>query len=290
MKQGAKAFPEWFEGATELAPYRYQIELAERDAPPSVLEIPTGSGKTQAMLGAWLYQRLEQDTGPRRLVYALPMRALVEQTRDVAVQMRAKIGNSEQELPIHVLMGGEDLRRNDWRLKPEANQILIGTIDMLLSRALNRGYGESRFAWPISFGLLNSDCRWVFDEVQLMGPARATSAQLDALRAAFGAALPCETMWVSATVDSEALRTFDRPEVGELMSLPDADRRGPLKDRITATKVLEREDLSGGEPKARPRAIAEGAVQRHRAGNQNDCRSQHGGTRASGVPRAERAR
>ena len=43
-------------------------------------------------------------------------------------------------------MGGEDLPDEDWRLRPDGDQILIGTIDMLLSRALSRGYGESRFA------------------------------------------------------------------------------------------------------------------------------------------------
>lgn len=252
--------------ATDFSPYRYQEELAEKVTPPSVLEVPTGSGKTQAVLGAWLYQRLEQGTAPRRLVYALPMRTLVEQTRDVAVEMRTKLGKSEEELPIHVLMGGEDLRKNDWRLRPEANQILIGTIDMLLSRALNRGYGESRFAWPVSFGLLNADCRWVFDEIQLMGPARATSAQLDGLRGILGTALPCETMWVSATVDQETLETVDRPEASDMMVLSAADRKGKLQKRLTATKTLERLDLSGSDSKARWKAIAEQALERHEPG------------------------
>jgi hypothetical protein len=109
LRQGSRTFPEWFEKATDFASYRYQIEFAERGAPPSVLEVPTRSGKTQAVLGTWLYRRLELETGPHRLVYALPIRALVEQTRDVAMEMRTKLGKSEEELPIHVLMGAEDL-------------------------------------------------------------------------------------------------------------------------------------------------------------------------------------
>lgn len=48
--------------------------------------------------------------------------------------------------------------------------VLVGTQDMLLSRALNRGYGMSRFDWPVHFGLLNQGCHWIVDEVQLMGP------------------------------------------------------------------------------------------------------------------------
>lgn len=266
MTKRSSAYPQWFKKATGFSPYRYQEQLAETTAPPSVLEVPTGSGKTQAILGAWLYQRLVRDASPRRLVYALPMRTLVEQTRDVAVEMRGNLGKSPEELPIHVLMGGEDLRTNDWRRKPEADQILIGTIDLLLSRALNRGYGESRFAWPVSFGLLNSDCRWVFDEVQLMGPARATSAQLDGLRAALGIVLPCESMWVSATIDPEALRTFDRPTPGEVMSLPDADREGDLRKRLAGTKILDRADLSKVEPKSVTKSIAELTAERHERG------------------------
>ena len=265
--RGPKAYTAWFKKATGRSqpPYAYQRDLAETTVPPSILAVPTGSGKTQAILGAWMYQR-EQGIGPRRLVYALPMRSLVEQTAQVAIGMRDELHLKPEELPIHVLMGGEDLRKNDWRLRPEANQILIGTIDMLLSRALNRGYGESRFVWPVSFGLLNSDCRWVFDEVQLMGPARTTSAQLDGLRAALGTALSCESMWVSATVNAKELQTVDRRDAGKTMTLPDSDREGPLRERLTATKTLERADLSQVEPKSRPKAIAALAAERHQSG------------------------
>jgi CRISPR-associated endonuclease/helicase Cas3 len=263
--QGPKGFESWFERATGNSPYAYQRKLAESTATPGVLAVPTGCGKTQAVLGAWIYQR-ERGVGPRRLVYALPMRTLVEQTRDVALEMRERLGIAPGTMPIHVLIGGEEPREGDWRLYPEQGQILIGTIDMLLSRALNRGYGEGRFFWPISFGLLNSDCRWVFDEVQLMGPARTTSAQLDGLRATLGTALPCESIWVSATVDPALLQTVDRPDVGATMGLTDADRETHLKQRLGAAKTLEREDLGPVEPKSRPRAIAEIAAARHQRG------------------------
>jgi CRISPR-associated endonuclease/helicase Cas3 len=250
-------FSGWFERATGHVAYAYQETLATLAAPPSILELPTGSGKTQALLAAWLFQR-QVGVAPRRLIYALPMRSLVEQTISVASEMRERLDLSEDELPIHVLMGGES-PREDWRKRPEADQILVGTIDMLLSRALNRGYAESRFAWPVAFGLLNADCRWVFDEVQLMGPARTTSAQLDGLRAALGTALPCETVWVSATVDQAALRTFDRPDVGAVMRLPVEDRSGALRRRLQAGKILERVEL--GAPSGS--AIAQAVLERH---------------------------
>ncbi|MGH2969609.1 MAG: type I-G CRISPR-associated helicase/endonuclease Cas3g [Solirubrobacteraceae bacterium] len=256
-----ESFRAFFERATGRSPYDYQRSLGETASPPSVLEVPTGSGKTHGLLVSWLYARRVLRDAPRRLVYALPMRTLVEQTRDVAVAVRARLGLSDAELQIHVLMGGE--APSDWREHPERDQVLIGTIDVLLSRALNRGYGESRFAWPVSFGLLNSDCRWVLDEVQLMGPARATSAQLDGLRAKLGTALPIDTIWASATVDRDALVTVDRPALGEALGLSARDRSGPLARRLEAPKIVERADLTATGTTQLPRAIARALLARH---------------------------
>jgi len=53
-------------------------------------------------------------------------------------------------------MGGTD--SGDWHLYPDENAVLIGTQDMLFSRALNRGYASPRARWPMEFGLLNQDC------------------------------------------------------------------------------------------------------------------------------------
>jgi hypothetical protein len=39
----------------------------------------------------------------------------------------------------------------DWDLHPEDPAIIIGTQDMLLSRALNRGYAMNRHRWPMHF-------------------------------------------------------------------------------------------------------------------------------------------
>jgi CRISPR-associated endonuclease/helicase Cas3 len=89
-----------------------------------------------------------------------------------------------EKVTVHILMGGED--EDDWDIYPERDAMLIGTQDMLLSRALNRGYGASRSCWPTQFGPLNTDCLWIFDEIQLMGAGLATTAQLEALRCMLG--------------------------------------------------------------------------------------------------------
>jgi len=253
-------FAERFRRAAGFDPYDYQRELGVRTDPPSVIEVPTGSGKTLAALVPWLCD----ERAPRRLVYALPMRSLVEQTARVAEDALRRLGD---DTPVHVLMGG--VQPADWRVDVDRRAVIVGTIDMLLSRALNRGYGESRFAWPVSFGLLNNDCRWVFDEVQLMEPARVTSAQLDGLRRKLGVAARCETVWMSATVDHEALRTVDHPHTGDVVRLSAADRQDPLRSRLEATKLVERADLTTIAPARLPAAIAGAVRERHRPGTRS---------------------
>jgi len=253
-------FETFFAAAAGRSPYRYQVDLALAPQPPDVLAVPTGTGKTQALICAWLFHVLVEKTAPRRLVYALPMRTLVEQTAEVGRQVIRSLGLGDH-IGLHVLMGGEE--PTDWREHPERPQILVGTVDMLLSRALNRGYAESRYAWPVAFGLVNNDCRWVFDEVQLMGPARATSAQLDGLRRKLGTVRSCQTVWASATVDLDALRTVDREEEPTVLGLRDEDRAGALSARLGAVKLLERVDLEGEAPSRFGRRVAELLADRH---------------------------
>jgi len=206
-----------------------------------LINIPTGLGKTAAVVLAWMWNRvLRKDPAwPRRLVYCLPMRTLVEQTRDEVekwLKTHGLLWDGKAEphagkVGLHILMGGED--SGEWDIYPEENAILIGTQDMLLSRALNRGYGMSPYRWPMHFGLLNNDALWVMDETQLMGPALWTSAQLDWMRHdRFRSLVAAPTWWMSATVGDEFLKTSDRtrnqiamPPVLELGSEPQAAKK-----------------------------------------------------------------
>ncbi len=136
------------------------------------------------------------------------MRTLVEQTFDEANKIIAQVG-IESQVNAYMLMGGVD--QVDWHIHPERPAILVGTQDMLLSRALNRGYACGRARWPVDFGLLNHDALWVMDEVQLMDIGLATSAQLQAFRDddKSKSLRPCFTWWMSATLQPEWLKTVD---------------------------------------------------------------------------------
>ena len=203
-------FRVFFKRATGVqeGPYPYQERLARGPIQSRLIHVPTGCGKTAAVILAWLWRRrpeVDRKNTPRRLVYCLPMRVLVEQTSDNAKTWLKNLGLRD-EVGMHFLMGGEET--DHWDLYPERDAILVGTQDMLLSRALNRGYGMSRYRWPMHFGLLHTDCLWVFDEIQLMGSGLATTAQLDAFRAALHQGR-CQSFWMSATLQRDWVRTVD---------------------------------------------------------------------------------
>jgi len=189
------------------------------------------------------------------------MRTLVEQTFEVAQKLAGK-GN----FGVHRLMGGEVDHK--WDEIPEKDAVLIGTQDMLLSRALNRGYAMSRSRWPLHFGLLNNDCLWVVDETQLMGAGLGTTAQMAAFRAQFGGFGPRATWWMSATLRGEDLGTVDwvkvHPEGLPTVELTDEDRADDrLKKRLTAEKRVVRAEGCETE-----KGLAEYVAARHTAGSQ----------------------
>lgn len=224
-----------------------------------LIDIPTGCGKTAGVVLAWLWNRviLSRSDWPTRLVYCLPMRTLVQQTSEnVTLWLRNLLDHADDleigseamtdlrwladRSPI-LLMGGEENETNkmEWDLYAEKPAILIGTQDMLLSRALNRGYSMSRYRWPRHFGLLNNDCLWVCDEIQLMGPGVATASQLEAFRCddtdASGPrgvksffSYRSATWYASATSSEDILktrewRTIQRP-ADFVLSLTDTER------------------------------------------------------------------
>lgn len=268
-----KSFRTFFEQSTGHAPYDYQKRLAcgehgeGNQGVPCVsrlIDVPTGLGKTAAVVMAWLWNRIafNRNDWPRRLVYCLPMRTLVEQTEGNVNQWLKKLAprlpeNPDlQHLSNHspvVLMGGEERSqsKSEWNIYPEKPAILIGTQDMLLSRALNRGYGMSRFRWPMHFALLNNDCLWILDETQLMGSGLWTTAQLDWMRQdRFPSFKPCVSWWMSATLDFNRLKTvdysFETDSDGKnLLQLAAKDRKYSfVAERLSAPKKIVRAPIS----------------------------------------------
>ncbi len=259
------AFGDLFEAISGFEPHRWQQTLGSDSVPRNrLIRVPTGMGKTEGALCAWLWNAvrptleaestnsnkshgdLAATAWPRRLAWCLPMRVLVEQTadraRELIGQWAEKTGCSDPP-KVNILMGGKETER--WYLEPEKPAVLIGTQDMLLSRALNRGYASARARWPMEYALLNQDCLWVMDEVQLMDVGLATSAQLQAFRDADVSKQlrPCFTWWMSATLQPDWLRSIDSETawaawIRNLSVIPPQDRSGNLWD-IPKAVVLD---------------------------------------------------
>ena len=281
MTTEISSYEDFFRLAFGNEPFAYQEELVKENTDlPSLLNAPTGAGKTNAVLGAWLWRRLKNpETIGRRLIYCLPMRTLVEQTREVAktalknlVGLKIKIKDGQikeikpDDFSVHTLYGGDV--SDEWDIFPEREQIIIGTQDLLLSRALNRGYAMNRFRWAFHFGLFNNDCLWVFDEVQLFGDGLATTAQLAAMREKFTTFGTAKSLWMSATLDKDWLKTIDfSAKVDDLKSLDlsEKDYENPqLEKRLNAVKILQKADITCRLPKG----LADFVSTKHERGTQ----------------------
>lgn len=259
------AFDEFFERATTYAPHAYQARLAEEGL-PDVLQVPMGSGKSKAIVVAWLWRLLfassavRQET-PRRLVIALPMRTLVDQFQGDVSECLDRLGLTG-EIGVYVVMGGHRSDERDWRMNAHRPSIVIGTIDCLVSKALNRAYGVSRSLYPIDFALISNGSHIVIDEIQLASASTVTLRQLEGFRRRYPVAEPSRLTCMSATVDWRLINTVDSPGVDLVeIGLGDQDRHGHLGKLLAATRTVRRVPGTADE-----RAIAEHAMARHRAG------------------------
>lgn len=263
MVQQVHDFAQFFECALRqspadapVRPHPWQLQLAQDIRPSNrLIRVPTGLGKTAGVVLAWLWNRVmaQNPDWPRRLVFCLPMRVLVEQTRNEVQEWLRRLDllwepetERANQVAVHLLLGGSG--RTDWHLDVEHPAILIGTQDMLLSRALNRGYAASRARWPMELGLLSQDALWILDEVQLMDVGLTTSAQLQQFRdddQARGSSIrPSYSWWMSATLQPKWLKSAD---TGALMAglenavihIPEALRQGPLWEVTKSLSVVE---------------------------------------------------
>src|SRR5437868_2893637 len=91
MSTTVDTFEAQFSALTGLQPFRWQARLFGRFVNgdvPSALDLPTGLGKTSVM-ALWLLARARKATLPRRLVYVVDRRAVVDQATAEAEKLRS---------------------------------------------------------------------------------------------------------------------------------------------------------------------------------------------------------
>ena len=266
-------FDQAFETLTEHEPFPWQRRLFGklRDGDlPSAVDIPTGLGKTAAM-AVWLLARAAGASLPRRLVYVVDRRAVVDQATDFAEQLREhlqapamervryNLGLTAGELAISTLRG-QHVDNRQWLEDPGKPAIIVGTVDMVGSRLLFEGYGVSRRMRPYQAGLIGCDTLVLLDEAHLSRPferllrtiERERRASVDRepesapgkLPGPYGSTSlppPFRVLPLSATLGSNAF------SAAAPFALNDEDRENEtVHARLDAAKRLDIEDLSTG--------------------------------------------
>lgn len=194
-------FADWYVARHGYAPFPWQASLAERIAAddwPEAVTAPTGSGKT-AVIDVWLWARLQGLPVPRRLVYVIDRRLVVDGVTDYAAALASSLPDAER--PSLVTMRGGIAIDDDWVRDPLRPAVIVSTVDQAGSRLLFAGYGISRKAAPIHAGLLGNDALFVLDEVHLAQPLLETLRSVALLRGD-SVPLPWRVLVMSATWES----------------------------------------------------------------------------------------
>lgn len=189
-------FSSFYEAVHGYSPFPWQERLARQvsaGAWPSVLALPTASGKTSALdvavfrLALEAGKSLSDRAAPIRIFFVIDRRLVVDQAAEHARELQAKLENpgSVQILkevaqallrfggqsPLQVAqMRGGMYRDETWTKSPNQPTIVVSTVDQVGSRLLFRGYGVSEYGRPIHAGLTGNDALYLLDEAHLSAP------------------------------------------------------------------------------------------------------------------------
>jgi CRISPR-associated endonuclease/helicase Cas3 len=265
-------------------PFQWQQRLFEqfvRGDIPDACDIPTGLGKTSVM-AIWLasVQIGSQDVRlPRRLIYVVDRRAIVDQATEEAEQLANGDGAEEninpviaklrerlrlergRKLPISTLRG-QLADNRAWLEDPSLPAIVIGTVDMIGSRLLFQGYNVSARMRPVHAALLGVDALIVLDEAHLVPPFESLVRNIERLAEEDRNGAPFKVpelrvMTLSATSRGTTQETFTLQ--------PDDEAEDEIvRKRLNAPKRLKLEALPASSHLAE--TMAERAWERGQSG------------------------
>ena len=186
---------------TNNTPYPWQVALFKdlvAGIYPASISLPTGAGKTSIIV-IWLLalvwtSKHNLERVPRRITWVINRRQVVDQTVDEVAnkihkwltdtsdsevtEALRKLSGTDVPLVVAKLRGEMRDDLHAWSDNPEVPAIIVGTADMIGSRLLCRGYGESKYHQPKSAGFLGVDNLIVNDEAHLTPASRSSSLTL----------------------------------------------------------------------------------------------------------------
>lgn len=179
-----------FAALTDNAPFPWQQalyrELFAAGRFPTTCNLPTGLGKT-SVIPIWLIAlAAAPDKVPRRLVYVVNRRTVVDQATREAANLREKLKSPddphlvnlrdelkklcaiESDPPLAIsTLRGQFADNREWSRDPARPAVVVGTVDMIGSRLLFSGYGCGFKTRPLHAGFLGWDSLLVHDEAHL---------------------------------------------------------------------------------------------------------------------------
>ena len=269
----AANFDAYFRAVHGHEPYPWQSRLTrqvlEGGGWPDVIDLPTGAGKTAVLDTAIFALAVRPDISPRRIVFVIDRRIVVDQVYERARTIRDRISTATEDVLVEInsrlkeLTGDEKLLEvaallggiggipvaAEWALRPEQPWVMVSTVDQFGSRLLFRGYGASPGKRPIFAGLAGNDCLVILDEVHLSRAFAATlrdissDEQVPLIRSVNSKLLPrrFKIVEMSATPANTSGRRFE---------LQDGDfEQSPLLRQIAkASKRATLVAISGNRP------------------------------------------
>lgn len=258
------SFDTAFQALTGYSPYRWQRRFFDRlyssQGIPHLLDVPTGLGKT-SIIPIWLIalaQQAQKGTVklPRRLVYIVNRRtvvdratSVVEQIRDrllkpddshwleyagvlraVAKALRGLISTGGSLLAVSTLRG-ELADNEEWKADPARAGIIIGTIDMIGSKLLFSGYGDGRYWRAQHAALIGQDSLIVHDEAHLTPAFSELLYRVAEVQNQAADPRPLHVMELSATSRNNATQALELE--------PEDKEDDAVRERLDAAKYLQ---------------------------------------------------
>ncbi len=261
-------------------PFAWQERLYSRfieGTVPAALDLPTGLGKT-SVIALWLTALARQMAEgaprlPRRLVYVVDRRAVVDQATREAEKlcaalahkaelgaMRRALGLGDGEALAISTLRGQHADNRQWLADPSRPAIIVGTVDMIGSRLLFSGYGVSPNMRPMHAGLLAVDTLVLLDEAHLVPAFQRLLEAVAGLRDASpwhtgtlwperNLIRPLQVLPLSATqIDGAAQGPQETGDRAQVFTLSDDDvtRDAPVQERLNAPKALTLRAIASG--------------------------------------------
>lgn len=210
-------FAEMFMAATGREPGDFLLRVAG-DGLPNRLRLPAGERAGDLVL-AWLWGRSGRPDSsnmrtagvgdcrvPRRLVYAMPQGSVVEAVVSDVRAWLDRLGLADA-VALHVAMGTwAESQGPDWREDMHRPAIIVGTSEVLVSKALMRGFGVGFTMWPIDFALVTNGAQWIVPDCPRSRQAVATLRRIESAARRYGGSEPLWVTEVDGTGEGRGVR------------------------------------------------------------------------------------